>query len=127
MGKHFGNVDEYATALGNVIPHATGKQIDILRAHCEAPRRTETAQELALAVGYANFKGANGQYGGFAHRMAVELGILERPRGFWLYILVDFAGDVDSKGHARFILRKPVVEALGQLGYPWARLSESSC
>jgi hypothetical protein len=118
--KHFGTTKECATALGRMISEGLpAKHLDLLQAHCEAPRRTRTASQLAEAVGYANGNAVNLQYGSLAHRVATELGVAEPP-GLWLFSLVDWAGSFDAKGHTGFVLRKPVAEALSRLGYPWA-------
>jgi hypothetical protein len=125
MGKIFGTVDEYAKALQTVISDGVPeKHLDLLRAHCVEPR---TAQDLAQAVGYTGFGVVNLQYGRLAHRVAVELGVREPPRGYWLNVLVrvDSARRRDSHGHLRFVLREEVIEALNRLGYTWARSGKS--
>jgi hypothetical protein len=125
--KHFGSAEEYANALGTVIAEGVPeKHIELLQAHCLAPRRTRTATELAHHVGYANYSAVNLQYGRLAHRVGSQLGLIEPPRGFWLFVLVNWAGSTDPSGHTRFVLRSPVVEALKKLGYPWARGMMSS-
>jgi hypothetical protein len=128
MSEDFGTVDDYTRALQTVLKEegVPEKHLDILRAHCEAPDRTSTANKLAQAVGYANGNAVNLQYGTLAHRVATELGVPEPPKGFWLFVLVDWAGGFDSKGHTRFGLRKPVVEALRRLGYGWAGTATTS-
>ena len=116
MNKDFGTVDDYIKALENIIAERLPKShVTLLRKHCEAPQHISTAYRLAQAVGYANGNAVNLQYGILAHRVATELGVDEAPKGFWLYVLVDWADELDSKGHTRFVLRPPVVEALHRL------------
>jgi hypothetical protein len=124
--KHFGTGEDYANALRAVIAEGVPeKHIELLRAHCLATRRTRTASQLARDVGYANYGAVNLQYGTLAHRVGSRLGLTEPPRGFWLFVLVDWAGSTDPSGHTRFVLRSPVVQALRRLGYPWARSARS--
>jgi hypothetical protein len=122
---NFGTAEDYTRALGTVIGEGLPvKHLHLLRAHCEAPKRKRTNDRLAKAVGYANYRAANLQYGRLAHRVATELGVRQKPNGFWLFVLVDWAHGVDRldpKGHTYFVLREPVVEALRRLGYTWAR------
>jgi predicted HNH restriction endonuclease len=61
-------------------------------------------------------------YGKFAERVARHLGLTEKPldpggTGWWLWALVRWAEDRDPEsGHTVFVLRRPVIEALQQLG-----------
>ena len=58
----------------------------------------------------------NLQYGKLAGRVAAQLGVTEPPRGFWLYVLSDWAADRDpNSGHTAFVMRKEVIDALQQL------------
>ena len=88
----------------------------MLREHYLAPKHTTTWQALADKVGYRTGNTVNTQYGTFAGKVAKEMGIHEKPEGFWLYVLAKWATRKDAKGHTQFILRKPVREAMEQLG-----------
>jgi hypothetical protein len=121
----FGTTKRYAAALGAVIDEGVPeKHVELLRAHFEAPGHIATARELARAVGYLNYNSVNLQYGRLAHRVANRLAIFKKPvcprargrnKGFWLYVLVDWAAE--QSGDTRFVLRRPVIEALQRLGY----------
>lgn len=119
--EHFGTADDYTAALTAVVTEGVPeKHLELLRAHFEAPRHTATARQLARAVGYSNYNSVNLQYGTLAHRVASRLGVVEAPNDFWLFVLVNWAGSFDPSGDTRFVLRRPVIEALQRLGYPWA-------
>lgn len=62
----------------------------MLKAHANAPRHVTTASQLAKAVGYKNYRATNLQYGKFAHRVVRRLRVPAPPKGFWLYVLVDW-------------------------------------
>jgi 5-methylcytosine-specific restriction endonuclease McrA len=94
------------------------KPIALLQAHFNAPNHTATMQQLADAVGYANYGGANMQYGTLGRRVGEKLGI-SKP-SFWIFVLVEFeyAGSLGrdlASGHQTFVLRHPVIEALTRL------------
>jgi len=114
----FGTTDEYLRAFEAV--RAEGipdNHLNLLRAHFAAPNHTATWAQLAAFVGYANFKAVNLQYGKLAARVAVQLGISQPPLDFWLSVLAGWAAERDpDSGHTAFVLRRPVVEALRQLG-----------
>jgi hypothetical protein len=121
MKGEFGSVNDYFRAFRAVISKGIAKKhLALLRKHYQAPGHISTATKLAKAVRYPSYRTINTQYGTLAHRVARELGIEEPPRGFWLYVLVDWAGEVDPHGHTRFVLRDEVVETLQILGYKWA-------
>ena len=118
----FGTTDAYFRAFQALqregIPD---KHIELLQAHFNAPGHTATWAQLAAEVGYANGNAVNLQYGTLAGRVANLLGVTRRPQGFWIYVLGDRPKDKDKQrdtesGHARFVLRRPVIEALTRLG-----------
>ncbi len=116
--EEFGTSDDYIRAFGVLvaegIPH---NHLALLRAHYAAPNHTATWAQLAEAIGYANGKAVNLQYGTFAGRVAQQMGIAEVPRDFWLDVLAGWAEERDVvSGHTSFILRDPVIEALTRLG-----------
>jgi predicted HNH restriction endonuclease len=92
------------------------KHADLLRAHYAAPEHTATWKELADAVGYPSGNAVNLQYGTFAKRVALQLGIDSAP-GFWLHVLADWAAQPGLHGHTAFRLRPAAVEALRRLGW----------
>ena len=113
----YGTTHEYLSALKAVMGHRVHpRHLEMLREHYLSPKHTTTWESLASKVGYRTGNTVNTQYGTFAGRVAAELGISEKPEGFWLYVLVKWAGREDVKGHTQFVLRKPVCEALEQLG-----------
>jgi hypothetical protein len=50
-----------------------GRQLDILRAHIQAPGRAMTARRLAQSVGYQNNSGINLQFGLLAQQIGKAL------------------------------------------------------
>jgi hypothetical protein len=116
--NEFGTVDDYSKALEVLIAKGLpDKHIAMLKFHCSAPQHTVTWAELAQGVGYPDFRTVNLQYGTLAHRVAENLGINEPPNDFWLFVLVDWTTDVETEsGHQAFTLRRPVVDALQELG-----------
>jgi len=115
--EQFGSADAYRRAFEAL--RAAGislKEVALLQAHFDAPNHTVTWAQLAERVGYAKGRAVNVHYGLLAHRVAKELGITGRPRGFWLYALADWATGKDPSGHQAFVLRRPVIEALASLG-----------
>lgn len=116
-----GTVAEYRQALSVVLADPKpASRVKILRFHYEAPHHTASAAELAEQMGYRTFRGVNFQYGTLAHHVAAHLGLSKPPRGFWLHVLADWADHLSPQGHTAFVLRPQVVEALEQLGVPWA-------
>jgi len=114
----FGTAEDYYNAFRALLKTGVSeKHLDLLRAHFAAPDHTAPWADLAEAVGYKSGAAVNLQYGSLAKRVAQELGITERPRGFWLFVLVDWAYALDpARGHTLFVLRQPVIEALQRLG-----------
>jgi hypothetical protein len=114
----FGTADDYFRAfqaLQNKGKGISENHIALLNAHFNAPNHTATWAQLAKAVGYPSGDTVNLQYGTFAGRVAQQLGIREKPKGFWLYVLAEW-GDKGELGHQAFVLRRPVIEALTRLG-----------
>ena len=115
--EQFGNADAYARPFEALrrerIPE---KHIDLLLAHFKAPKHTATWSQLAEVVGYASGRAINLQYGTLAGRVARQLGLVEPPEGWWLFVLVDWAKKKDRSGHEAFVLRRPVIEALTRIG-----------
>src|SRR5690606_27418433 len=115
--EEFGTSDDYIRAFEVLVAEGIpDNHIALLRAHHAAPNHTATWAQLAEAIGYANGKAVNLQYGTLAGRVAREMGITEVPNGFWLDVLAGWADERDAvSGHTSFILRHPVIEALTRL------------
>jgi hypothetical protein len=117
--NQFGDTEAYVKAFRDVIrgEGIAEEHKAILLAHYQSPAHTATWAQLADEIGYANWGGISLQYGKLAHRIAERLGVLEPPKGFWIYVLADWAmGRDPESGHARFVLRQPVIGALRRLG-----------
>lgn len=116
----FGNVRDYRAAIAEVLKAGVPtRQAELLRAHLWAPGYSASSAELAEAVGYGSWRTANFQYGALAHRIAVELGVFQAPRGFWVNVLINWAADPvrSPVGHVRYSLRREVARALVELGF----------
>ena len=116
----FGTANDYRVAISEVLTAGVShKQAELLRAHLWAPGHSASVAELAEVVGYGSWRTVNRQYGNLAHRIAVELGLFQPPRGFWANVLIRWEPDSvrSPLGHARFILRPEVVKALIALGF----------
>jgi len=119
MGN-FGTVRDYRIAIAEVLEAgAPRRHSELLRAHLWAPGYSASSAELAEAVGYGSWRAANFQYGALAHRIAVELGVFQPPRGFWINVLINWAADPvrSPLGHVRYSLRREVAKALIDLGF----------
>ncbi len=123
--EQFGTKDKYIKAFTNLQNERNGMGIitnhrALLKAHLCSPNYTSTWEQLAKdAKCYKAGHTVNLQYGKLAHRIAKELGITEPPKGFWLYVLADWARteDPSGKSHTTFVLRRPVIDALIKLDY----------
>ncbi len=118
-GQHderFGSTAQYVQAMKAVLSRPVHpRHLEMLREHYLSPKHTTTWEALAKKVGYPTGSTVNKQYGTFAGRVASELGIHEKPEGFWLYVLAKWASQRDTKGHTQFVLRKPMREAMKEL------------
>jgi hypothetical protein len=115
--EEFGRTEDYIKAFAALLKEGIAEtHVALMQAHFKAPQNTTTWAQLAKAVGYANGNAVNLQYGTLASRVAYYLGIPEPPEGFWLFVLVKWAEEMDSSGHTAFVLRRPVIEALTHLG-----------
>jgi 5-methylcytosine-specific restriction endonuclease McrA len=115
--EEFGTVSDYVKVFEVLLKEGIAENhLALLQAHFKAPHHTATWAQIAKAVGYANGSAVNLHYGTLASRVAHHLRIAEPPNGFWLFVLVKWADDRDPSGHTAFVLRRPVIEALTQLG-----------
>ena len=112
--EEFGTTADYLRAIEAV--RAEGIPDNLLRAHLRAPGYTTTWARLAEAVGYPTGSAVNLQYGKFAERTALQLGLSDKPldpngTAWWLWVLVFWADERDPSGHTAFVLRRPVIKA----------------
>jgi hypothetical protein len=113
----FGTSADYERALKAVLSqHVPPRHLEMLQEHYHSPKHTITWEALAEKVGYPTGGTVQLQFGIFAGRVAHELGLSEKPEGFWLYVLAKWAKRKDAKGHTQFMLREPVREAMQRLG-----------
>lgn len=116
----FGTANDYRIAISEVLKAGVPiRQAELLRAHLWAHRHSASSAELAEAVGYGSWRTVNFQYGALAHRIGVELGVYQPPRGFWVNVLIRWKADMTRSplGHARYRLRPEVARALLDLGF----------
>lgn len=116
----FGTASDYRAAISEVLKAGVSqRQSELLRAHLWAPRHSASVAELAEAVGYGSWRIVNRQYGILAHRIGVELGLFQPPRGYWANVLIRWEADSvrSPLAHARFVLRPEVAKALVSLGF----------
>jgi hypothetical protein len=116
----FGTANDYRIAISEVLKAGVPiRQAELLRAHLWAHRYSASSAELAEAVGYGSWRTVNFQYGALAHRIGVELGVYQPPRGFWVNVLIRWQADTTRSplGHARYRLRPEVARALLDLGF----------
>lgn len=120
--EQFGTAADYRGALETLQAEGMPENhLAMLRAHFSAPNHTTTWAQLAAAVGYVNGNAVRLQYGKFAERIARRLGQNEKPldtygNRWWLWVLVHWAKAPGPGGHAAFVLRRPVIEAVSSLG-----------
>jgi hypothetical protein len=129
--EEFGTAADYVRAFAAARAEGIAdNHMALLRAHLACPGYATTWAKLAEAVGYPTGSSVNLQYGLFAERIARQLGLTEKPldpngTGWWLWALVHWADERDSEsGHTAFVLRRPAVEALQQLGIAPASTAE---
>ena len=122
--EQFGTSADYLRAFAALQAEGIAENhAALLRAHLAAPGCATTWADLAEAVGYPNSGTVHLQYGRFARRVARQLGLSAKPHDpgggtWWLWTLVRWAEDVEPEsGHTVFVLRRPAVEALEQLGW----------
>lgn len=116
LSQDFPRSGEYARALSALRPELNDGQVRCLRAHYLAPGRTATARRLAEAVGYADYRGVNLQYGKLAVRLCETLGVC--VDGDAVYILGWFAWDADHEaGECQFVMRPQLAVAVAAMGW----------
>ena len=96
---------DYRNALEAV--HITETERDLLQIHCASPRGVQTARQLAMAMGFADWRRTNLVYGKLASRVCKVLEVTPAAR---LSVLVRFQ-HVDQE-ECRLVLREPVAQAI---------------
>jgi putative restriction endonuclease len=91
--------------------HLHKHDLDMLQTHYHAPERTISASQMARALGFRNFGGANLHYGNLAKRVGEQLGIEPETS---LFILATFDW---PEGECEWIMRQHVADALATLGW----------
>jgi hypothetical protein len=104
---------QFESAL-KTIPMPSGRQIEFLRVHYDAPGRALTATKLAEAVGYKDYRGVNLWYGRLADKIGAALGQID-PH---LYLLVDFVPpNAATNKEWIFVMRPEFADALKNVGW----------
>jgi hypothetical protein len=111
--------NDTAKQLASVLDDLTDTDLKLLVAHHNAPGHTATAEQLAHAMGWKDYRAVNVHYGAMAHRVSDLLGWSKPDVDAWVFNLFDWASDgmLDAKGHTRFELTAPVRKALKLRGY----------
>lgn len=106
----------YRAGLLAVRHHMTKNQFRMLRHHFLSPEGSATQRQLSVAVGYANYGGANLQYGLFAGKLADAMGI--EVNGDLVYLLSTFRSEAKvEEGEVQLVMRPEVRSALDGLGW----------
>lgn len=121
----YGSEDDYYNALVALDERGiSSNHRAMLLEHLSAPNQTVTWADLAQVVGYQSYKVVNLQYGAFAHRLADAMGVTEAPlkdlfppKGWWGYVLVEWADQPGALGHTAYVMRPPLAAALRRLDW----------
>ncbi|HEV3146557.1 MAG TPA: hypothetical protein VGZ47_21900 [Gemmataceae bacterium] len=101
------SADAYMDALRKV--ECSDNELQMLRTHYDAPQRTITATQMALALGYGHFGAANLHYGKLARRIGEQLGV-DPETGLYVIVAMEW-----PKGECEWTMRPQVAEALEAL------------
>jgi len=94
----------------------TDNQFRMLCHHYLSPGHSATQRQLSVAVGFANYGGANLQYGLFADKLAEAMNI--EVRGDLVFILSTFIREADIEaGEVQLVMRPELASALDGLGW----------
>lgn len=96
---------DYLSAFRSI--SLTDVEKNILRVHCSAPDGCQTARQLGMAVGFADWRGTNLRYGGLASKLCRSMSVSPKTK---LSVLVDFYQAQDEEVILK--LRLPVIDAL---------------
>jgi hypothetical protein len=111
------NAAAFRDALARLAGSIPENYLKMLQAHYAAPARTITATELARAVGYKTYSGANLHYGKLAALLASELSWSSEDF-LMLKLIVDFVlpGEADNE-EILWVMRPELADALTSLGW----------
>lgn len=96
---------DYGNALQSVDP--TQKERDLLHIHCAAPAGVQTARQLAMAMGFADWRHTNLVYGKLASKLCKALGVAPATK---LSVLVRFQHSYQEE--VKLVLRETVIQAI---------------
>jgi hypothetical protein len=103
-------VADYVSALKKLRLYK--RDLEMLKAHYDAPERTITATQMAGALGFDSYGGANLHYGILAGRVGKRLKLKPNTS---LFVLVTF--DWPEGGECKWIMRRQIAKALELLGW----------
>lgn len=105
------SVEEYKNALLAIEHRLTDTRMKILKTHYAAPKHNITAREMAYALGFEGYQGANSNYGKLAGLLG-EILHWQPDDHIKMYVMVDFE-HVNDEWH--WIMRPQLVQALEEL------------
>ena len=108
---------QYVEALLTVLPRMSHPQLRMLRAHVQAPMATISADDLALAAGFVNWKPVNMHYGLLGTALRAALGHVGEIEGQKSYIFASFLPPDDVHLRWRWVLHTAVIDALHELAW----------
>ncbi len=108
------SVSEYVSAFRQIEHKLTKKHKAMLELHYKSYCHVTTATDMAIAMKYKDFRGANGQYGGLGSMVSETMG-LGRLGVITLTLMVP----ANTVGNPEWlwVMRDNVVKALEQLGW----------
>src|SRR5687767_6425672 len=86
---------DYLEAFNKVRDQLTRERLEMLRLHFDAPNHHITARQMAKAMGFPSWRGANTQYGKLGTLLCSHLG--RKPGSDAIFVLVEFIGPDDRK------------------------------
>lgn len=104
------SVEKFADAFAEIDAQMTGAQREMLVGHAMAPNRTLSMESVAALGGYDGYATANLQYGRLGGMIADALGISGLANK--VQAICELSEVSDDHGHAQWIIRKPVFDAL---------------
>ena len=107
---------QYAAALQRIHVGISLREWAFLHAHYRSPDHTATALDLALAVGFRNFRTTNYLYGRLAGKLEAAFKTT-LPRSHWGIGVMVIAKGKSVIGHIRLEMRPQLVGALETLGW----------
>ena len=105
---------QYMDVFADLGAKFTPRQMDMLIGHAKAKRHTISMYKLAQLAGYKGYESANLHYGKLSGAVAKYLGIHNLHQK--MQAICDLSPNLDERGHAQWILKQPVIQALRMLG-----------